>query len=171
MKLYDIPNEFASLWEQIEAAESDEQINSLESIFSEMLQESTNKVEAAAKVVKMLEADATAAADEIKRLTAKKQSAEKQSDRLKGLMLYAVDTAFSGKVKTPLFTIYGQSSAPTLKFEPAPDADITTLPAEFVRISADLNRKSLADAFKEGREIPDAIIVSEEAGKRTLRIR
>lgn len=171
MKLYEIPAEFDALWQQIEAAESEEQLSGLEAQFRVMLQESTAKVEAAAKVVKALVAERDFAKEEAERLSERAAAVDRNIKRLQDLMLYAVDTAFNGKVKTPLFSIWGQTSAETIKFDVAPDCDLMKLPATFVRVTADLNRKALAEAFKQGQPIPDEVIAIPQAGTRFLRIK
>lgn len=183
MKLYEISAEFTELWEQIQAVQNDESIvdgvreqklSELEEKFRVMLQESTDKVENAAKVVRMLEADEDAAAAEAKRLSERAVSIGKNAKRLKDLILFAVDGAFNGKVKTPLFSIWGQTSAQTVSFEPAPDADLKKIAEvypQFVRITTDLDRRALASAYKDGAQIPAAITATPNPGTRYLRIK
>lgn len=132
------------------------------------------KLEGAAMVVQSLQASAEACSIEANRLAVRADSFKAQADGLKARMLGAVDAAFSGKVKTDYFTIWGQTSAPTLGFEVAPDADLAemqkTTPA-VVRTKYELDKLELKRLFQAGEALPRAVTATSVMGKRSLRIK
>jgi Siphovirus Gp157 len=174
IRLYEIPVEAR----EIEAALSEgfgELTPELEERISTFMALGKDKIESAAIVVKSLEADAIECKSESNRLYARAQGLERAADRLKALMLTAVDGGFGGKVKTVKFTIWGQPSAKTTLFALKPDADIYAVAAEspeFVRMGQpELKLDALHKAHKNKEKLPDAIAVEEKDGKRYLRIK
>jgi hypothetical protein len=174
IRLYEIPKEA----EEIEAALSDglgELTPELEQRISAFMAHSKDKIEAAAIVVKSLEADAIECKSESNRLYSRAAGLERAAERLKALMLTAVDGGFGGKVKTVKFTIWGQTSAKTTLFALKPGADIYAVAAEspdFIRMGQpELKLDALHKAHKAKEALPEAITVEEKDGKRFLRIR
>ncbi len=171
MKLYDLPAEAAQL-EMLLTESEGELTPELEQRLKEFIDGGKEKLENAAMVVKSLKAQSDACDAEAKRLKARSASLEANADRLKGLMLVAVDSAFKGKVKTDLFTIWGQDSAGTATFELAPDADLMRLPDAFIKIEAPtLDTGELYDAWKRHQPLPPEVVVTEVPGERSLRMR
>ena len=171
MKLYDLPAEASQLEMLLTEAEG-ELTPELEKRLNDFLQGGTEKIENAACVVRSLQAQSDACNSEAKRLKVRSASLDANSDRLKALMLSAVDGAFKGKVKTALFTIWGQDSPGSATFELAPDADLMRLPDDFVKIEAPtLDTGALYQAWKQHKEIPPEVVVTEIPGKRSLRMR
>jgi hypothetical protein len=134
-----------------------------------------DKIESAAIVVKSIEADSIECKSEANRLYLRATGLERAAERLKGLILTAVDGGFGGKVKTVKFTIWGQTSASHVNFSLKPDADLYAIAAEspdLVRMSKpELKLDALHAAQKAGEKLPDAISVDEKPGTRFLRIR
>jgi hypothetical protein len=173
MKLYDIPMEFAQLEEALIEGQG-ELTPELEARFDEFLRAGKDKLEAGAMVVRSLEMEAEACNQEADRLQTRAESATKNAERLKALVLRAVDLAFSGKVKTDLFTIWGQTSAPVVKFDLDPETTLEDLEKHFptlVRVKRELNASALKDMHKAGEEIPEGLIVTTLPGTRFLRIK
>lgn len=106
MKLCDVPIEFAEL-ERALVESAGELSPELEQRFDTFLRAGKDKIEAAAMVVRGFEMEAEACQQEAKRLGQRSALLEKNAARLKRLILCALDSAFAGKVKTPLFTILG----------------------------------------------------------------
>jgi hypothetical protein len=172
-KLYDIPMEFAELEEAL-VESAGELTPELEARFDEFLKAGKDKIEAGAMVVRGLELEAEACVEEAKRLTQRSQAATKNADRLKALVLRAVDFAFEGKVKTKLFTIWGQTSAPVVKFDLDPETTLEGLGHEFpmlVRVKRELDTSALKDMQKAGGVLPDGLLVTTLPGTRYLRIK
>jgi hypothetical protein len=173
MKLYDIPFEAAQIEQQLMDADG-ELTPEIEKQIGEFLNAGKDKIEAAAMVVRTLEMEAEACKAEAKRLQERSASFTKNADRLKGLVLVALDSAFGGKVKTPLFTIWGQTSAPTIAVELTPDCEVEKFAAEFpwaVKQTIELKKREVVDSIKAGNEIPPGVMYSENPGTRYLRIK
>lgn len=171
MKLYEIPIE-ANEIETLLAENYGELTSEIERRISEFLREGKDKIEAAAIVVKSLEDDADVCRQEAERLTKRAAGLEAGADRLKGLILYAVDEGFGGKVKTAKFTIWGQNAAPSTSFELPPGASIHSVPVEYLRMQdPELDKQALKAALEAEIPIPEQIMISEKPGSRYLRIK
>lgn len=138
------------------------------------LKSGKEKIDAACKVVQSLEASSNSCIEEAKRLNERASSFLKDRDRLKSRILGAIDAAFDGKVKSNLFTVWGQTSAPTVGFEVSPDADLAevqkVLP-EVVRTRYELDKTALKSMRAQGKILPTAVTVVENEGTRYLRIK
>lgn len=174
MKLYDIPIVANEIETQL-AENYGELTPETEQSIADFLRESKDKIESAAMVVKSLEADAEICQQEAERLITRAQGLFKGADRLKGLILFAVDEGFGGKIKTAKFTIWGQTSAVTTSFDLRAAADIYTLASsapQFIRTKdPELDKQALRDAYKADLQLPDCVTVIESPGTRYLRIR
>jgi hypothetical protein len=181
MKLYQVPLEFELLEQELIETEG-ELTPELEARFDAFMRGGKEKIEAAAMVVRRIETEADACDaqakailnGEVARLVTRKLAHEKNASRLKSMVLRAVDHAFSGKVKTPLFTIWGQTSAPSVSIDLAPGVTLEELEKEspfFVRKRLELDKNAVKAAEKSGAELPNSIIVSEVPGTRYLRIK
>lgn len=131
-------------------------------------------IDAACKVVQSLEAASNTCYVEAMRLMARKDSYEQNIKSLKARVLGAVDNAFDGKVKSNLFTVWGQTSAPTVGFEVSPDADLAEVQKVFpevVRTRYELDKTALKSMRAQGKILPAAVTVIENEGTRYLRIK
>jgi hypothetical protein len=173
VKLYEIPVIANEIEAQL-AENYGELTPETERAIADFLKDSKEKIESAAMIVKSLEADAEICRQEAERLMARAQGLFKGEDRLKGLILFAVDEGFGGKIKTAKFTIWGQTSGVTTSFDLKPGADIYTLASaapQFIRTKdPELDRQALRDAHKAELPLPDCITVMEHPGTRYLRI-
>lgn len=171
MHLYEIGIEA----QQIEwlLSEADGEISpELDARMADFLAGGVEKIENAACVVKSLEAEAATLKQQEARMKKRRDSIEANIERLKALMLVAVDAGFKGKLKTSLFSIWGQTSAKTAKFSVAPEVDLLRLPDQFIKIEPPvLATGALLDAWRSKQELPPEIVVQEIEGTRGLRIR
>jgi hypothetical protein len=170
MKLYDIPTEFAII-ETALIENTGELTPELEKQLDDFFRTGKDKIEAGAMVLRGLEMEAKSCKEEAKRLSERAAALENNADRLKKMVLYALDGAFGGKVKTSLFTIWGQTSASVTNLDVAPGLDLKELPEAYVRVSYTLAKDAVKDAIKRGESIPEEIIVSEVPGTRFLRVK
>lgn len=171
MKLYDIPIE-ANEIETVLADTCGELTPDIEQRIAAFLRESKEKVEAAAMVALSLEDDADVCKQEAERLLKRAAGLESGARHLKGLMLFAVDEGFGGKIKTAKFTIWGQSSAATVSFELPPGGDVHAVPLQFLRMKdPELDKQALKAAYEAELVIPEQIVISEKPGTRYLRIK
>jgi hypothetical protein len=169
MKLYEIPAEFAFIEHSLDVlltateGEVTPEVEAAEAKVAEFLKAGSAKIEAAACVIKNIEADAQACKDEAARLSTRSASLANNAARLKALVGVAVDSAFEGKVKTPKFTVYMQDNPQGYSVETAPDCDLLKLAQtfpQFVKVEAAPKKKELTDALKAGEELPTGILVS-----------
>lgn len=173
MSLYQLTMEGEAILEMLQATDG-ELTPDLEAQFDEFLRAGKEKMNAAACVVRNLEANATVCKTEGDRLYDRAAMFMREADALKARMLAAVDAAFDGKVKTPLFTIWGQTSAPTISFEIAADADLAKLAEsdpDLVRSKLELNKQRCIELHKGGDALPREVAVMEKPGTRYLRIK
>ena len=174
MKLYEIGLEA----NEIEAQLHDnfgELTPELEERIRAFLAQGKDKIESAAIVVHSLEEDASICQAEAKRLIERAAQLNQQADKLRGMMLAAVDLGFGGKVRTNLFTIWGQNAPPVTQLELKAGADIYALltrTPQFIRAhDPELDKAALKEALKAGQELPAEIAVVTLEGKRFLRIK
>jgi hypothetical protein len=172
MKLYDLPMEFAAM-EAALVESGGELTPELEQQYDALLRAGADKIEAAAKVVRMLEAQRDACKEEAARLADRAQSLENGKDRLKAMMIGAVD-AFGGKVKTSLFTVYTQTSATQTHVDLVPGTELPRLAEsdpDLVRVTHELNKQFIKEAIKSGQQLPECVVLTEVPGTKSLRIK
>jgi Siphovirus Gp157 len=146
----------------------------LEARLDALMLEGAQSMEAAAMVVKQLEGNATACEEEAKRLRDRAKAFSENADRLKKRMTVALDAAFNGKIKTPLFTIWAQSTAATTLVDLASGYTPEMLQAEYphlVRVKIEVDRPKILSAWKAGEPLPETIFFQENAGTRYCRIK
>jgi len=147
----------------------------LEERMDALLRGGKDKMEAAAKVSRMLESDARACAEEAKRLSERAASLSKQSKSLKTRMAAVLQAAFGGKIKTALFTIWCQTSADHKRVTLAPGGDLKQLQArrpDLVRTEYVLNETAvLACAGSPDAVLPGEVAVENVPGTLYCRIR
>lgn len=173
ISLYDITSKGMEIEEYLRANDG-ELTPEFELWLDQFLEKGKDKIEGAAMVVRSLEESANACDKESDRLKSRSSDFKRQADGLRQRMLHAVDSAFSGKVKTDCFTIWGQTSGETVSFEVAPDADLPAIQRvypEIVRAKYELDKIELKNRIKAGEPIPPAISVDIVPGKRFLRIK
>lgn len=171
MKLYEIPIE-ANEIEATLADSAGELTPEVERRISDFLREGKDKIEAAAIVTNSLLDDAKLCKAEAERLLKRAAGLANAADRLKGLILFAVDEGFGGKVKTAKFTIWAQNSGDTVSFDCLDIYQVAAVAPWAIRTSnPELDKKALKEARDAGLELPEAITVSEQPGTRYLRIK
>jgi len=171
--LYDIGEDAMAINDLLREAEG-ELTPELEARLDALLADGANKLDAAAWVVRQLSGSAEACKLEAKRYRDRADAYERNVDALKARMLFVVETAFSGKLKTDRNTIWSQTSATTVSFDVAPDADLEKVAQEngvFVRRRYELDKLALKNYHDAGEPIPSEIVVTENPGKTSLRIR
>jgi hypothetical protein len=131
-------------------------------------------LEAAAMVVKQLEAGATACEDESKRLRERAKAFQENAEKLKQRMTVALDLAFSGKIRTSLFSVWTQKSADRTIADLVPGVTAEMLHKErpdLVRVKMELDREKCVADFKAHQRLPEYVLFQEKKGERYVRIR
>lgn len=146
----------------------------IETSIDALLAKGADSLDGAAWVIRKLASDAEVCKAEAKRYSERGKALEASAEALKARMLFAVDAAFSGKIKTAKNTIWGQNAAPSLTIELAPDADLARLDvtdSSLVKKTYALNTTEIRNRFQAGDPIPNAINVTENLPTRFLRIK
>lgn len=148
----------------------------LEARIDELMRRAPDRVESAAMVVKQLDAYAQTCKQEATRLAERAASFTKNADRLKKLMVVAVDAAFNGKVKTARFSIWTQKAADSVSFDVGEGFTLEMVKQDhpdLVRTKEEisLNKIALEQIYKSGQPIPEAISATPKTGERYIRIK
>ena len=173
LTLYDLSLEGVQINELLYLNEG-ELTPELEARLDALIQTGPERVEAAAMVVRGLEASADACAAEAERLAKRAASFHANAAYLKERMTMVLDCAFNGKLKTDKFTVWTQQAADNVSFEVAEGHTIDEVeqanPA-LVRVKKELDKIALKDAFKADKPLPHSITFQTSPGKRSLRIK
>ena len=174
MKLYDLPTEAQAIEEAL-FDNLGELTPELEKRIQAFLTGGKDKIESAAIVIGSLDEDASVCQAEAKRLIERAAQLNQNADRLRGMVLCAVDLAFGGKVRTEKYTIWGQTSGQVTQFELKAGVDIYLLLSknpELVKApEPELNKTALKETIKAGGQIPEDIAIRTVPGTRFLRIK
>lgn len=149
MKLYEISETARKLQELLEAGEIDEQTvaDTMEAIGAE------EKLESYCYVQKNLEAEVAAYKAEIERMTARKQSLEKQIDRLKAAQVEFLQASGQKKAKAGTFSLSLRES------EAVYVTDESEIPAAFWKPQpAKLDKAAVKAALKAGEAVAGAAL-------------
>jgi hypothetical protein len=171
--LYDLSVEGLQIQQILEENEG-ELTTELEQRLDALMIEGPERIEAAAMVVRALEAQQQACIDEMQRLGQRGIGFGNNAKRLKERIRIALDCAFGGKVKTARFTIWNQTSAATVAFDLAEEFTPEMLAEDYpalVRTKVELNKTALKEAFERGESLPEAVHIEEIPGTRYVRIK
>ena len=173
LSLYELSMEGVVIRDWLEANEG-ELTPEMEKRFETMMLAGPDRIEAAAMVVRNLEASAEACEHEVERLARRASSFNKNRQFLLDRIAMALDCAFNGKIKTDKFTIYTQASAEHITFDIADGHTIDEIEAcdpMLVRVKKELDKIALKALFTAGKPLPEIINFERTPGKRTARIR
>lgn len=139
-----------------------------------LMEAAPERIEAAAMVVRTLEASEAACAAEADRFARRAKSLADNAARLKERMAWVVDAAFNGKVRTDRFTVWTQAAPEHVAFDVAEGHtidEVESADASLVRVKKDLDKIALKEKFKAGQALPAAISFTRSEGKRYVRIK
>ena len=168
--LYEISTEGLEI-ERILTEQEGELTPGLEQRIDTLLREGPERVEAAAMVVRGMEASAVACETEVARLAARAKALQNSAERLKRYIAFALDAAFGGKVKTQRFSVWTQKAPDSTVFDLREEYSLDQLDPAYVRVKEGLDKIALKQALQEGRELPEAIYVEHVEGRRYARIK
>ena len=160
MNLYDLTDNFNKVYNQIQAGEDSEvyldTLNSIEEAIEE-------KAIGYAKVIKNIESDNQALAEEIKRLQGRKASNENAIKNLKSNLQDSMEQTGKTVFKTPLFSFGIQNNKESTNI-----IDETKIPEHYFNEQPKkLDKRRLLEDMQNGEEIEGADIKQT----RSLRIR
>lgn len=153
MNLYEMTTAASEMYELLCSGEIDEEV------FNDTLQAmgTDEKVENCCKVIRQLEADATAYEKEEKRFKDKKTTAKNGVARLKKSILSFLQAADKKKINAGLFTVSKQKSS-AVKI-----LDENLIPDEFFKVSLEPMKSEIKKAIDSGEKVAGAIIVENES--------
>ena len=112
------------------------------------------KVEGVCCVIRTLQAEAEAAAVEVKRLRELEEVRRNKADGLKAYLKTCLERIGQSSVKTPLFGVRIQrNSVPSILL----DCEIEALPTMFQKHRVDADRAALIEWWKAGKELPPGV--------------
>ena len=173
MTLYDLSLEGVQINELLYLNEG-ELTPELEARLDALIQAGPERVEAAAMVVRGLEASADACAAEAQRLAQRATSFHNNASYLKERMAIVLDCAFNGKLKTDKFTVWTQQAPDSVTFDIAEGHTIDEVEQEnpaLVRVKKELDKIALKEAFKADQPLPHSVTFQTAPGKRYVRIK
>ena len=144
--LYELTDDYLTLLEMAEDPDIDEQalMDTMEGIEGAL----EIKAEGYAKIIRMLEGDAAACDAESKRLRNKKQAIERNIDRMKKALQYAMETTGKTKFKTPLFSFNIQKNTPSVVMD---EQYIENIPDEYlIPQEPKIDKKKIKEDLKAG---------------------
>lgn len=171
--LYDLTAEGLEIFDMLED-NLGELTPELEQRLDKLMLEGPERIEAAAMVVRSMESNAAACEAEADRLRQRAKAFDAQVDRLKKRMTLCLDSAFSGKVKTPLFSVWTQKSADRTVADLVPGVTAEMLHQErpdLVRVKMELDREKAVSDYKAGKPLPELLLFEEKEGSRYVRIK
>ena len=158
MKLFEIANEFKTLYD---IATEEEDVETLSKLYDELEMKLEDKAENVRIVLMQLKADEELLSDEIKRLQTRKKSIAKNRENLKSLLAWTLQSAGVPKLKTPKATFYFTNTK-SVAIE-----DVEKLPQAFVKIEKKPLKTELKKALLNGETIEGATLEETQ----TLNIR
>jgi len=170
--LYDIGQTGQQL-EQILTETEGEITPEIDQAMKALLTAGKDKIEAAAAIVRQLEAEADLCKTEAGRLMARVASTEHQIEALKERMVFALDSAYDGKVKTARWTVWTQHAKDSMSVAIAEGKSIKDVPESFLLPPAErhISKTAITNAVMFGQPIPEAIVAEIVPGKRFIRIK
>lgn len=150
MRLYDITEAYVQL--QLRAEDGDDVSAELEALDGEL----EKKAEGVLHVLRNLEGDADKIDEEIKRLTAKKRTAENSAQRLRDYLRAGMERSGLTRIKGPTFSITLSDGPVRIEVD-----DESKLPDAYVRVKREPNKQALLANYKETGEILDGTRIEQ----------
>jgi len=152
--LYEISNELRQL-----LIDTDELDPVMEEKIDKLSLDLYAKCDGVCRVLAEIEGEAAAYKHEIDRLSATMQVKTNAVARLKNYLKTSLETIGETKFKTTLFSLsVCKNAVPSVDIDPERASE---LPEEFQRLKVEANKKALGDAWKEGKELPGFVSVTQ----------
>ena len=146
--LYELKNEFNTLWEILEdELADDETISGAWEVAQEDL---ADKLENCCKYIKNCEAEIAGLKAEEDRLNARRKDKENAVKRLKDLMKQAMLAAGEKKIQCGTFTTSVQNNAPLVVLD---EQYMENIPEEYLVHKTDINRRQMLEDLKAGKDL------------------
>ncbi|OMF70468.1 siphovirus Gp157 family protein [Paenibacillus glucanolyticus] len=156
MNLYELTEQYQSILEMArEGAEGfdyEQMLDGMEGAISD-------KLDGYCKVIKTLEAEAEAVKTESLRLSQRETSLKNQVSRIKEAMKSGMIRLNIDKHKSTLFTV--SVTKPRQRVEVT---NLDAVPSELIRVTRDVDKKSVMDLLKSGQKVHGVELVDGESG-------
>ena len=165
LSLFDISLEYHALTDLIdndlevneETGEITDNSKELKELFENLQMTFEEKLDNSQKYLLTLKGEESILADEIKRLQAKKAAVKNKQDRLKSMMLNALQTSNQGKFKTALYSFNIKNT------EAVEIVDDSLLGRSFLRMKLEADKTKIKEALKSGNEVEGAKLVQNSS--------
>lgn len=165
LSLFDISLEYHALTDLIdndlevneETGEITDNSKELTELFENLQMTFEEKLDNSQKYLLTLKGEESILADEIKRLQAKKAAVKNKQDRLKSMMLNALQTSNQGKFKTALYSFNIKNT------EAVEIVDDNLLGRSFLRMKLEADKTKIKEALKSGNEVEGAKLVQNSS--------
>lgn len=165
LSLFDISLEYHALTDLIdndlevneETGEITDNSKELTELFENLQMTFEEKLDNSQKYLLTLKGEESILADEIKRLQAKKAAVKNKQDRLKSMMLNALQTSNQGKFKTALYSFNIKNT------EAVEIVDDSLLGRSFLRMKLEADKTKIKEALKSGNEVEGAKLVQNSS--------
>lgn len=162
MTLYELTGAYLDIQKAVYDPDFDQE--SAEAALADITDALEEKADNYARIIKQLDADADAIAEEIRRLSARKAMLDNRADWLKGHLQAAMTATGKLKFKTPFFSSGIQKNPPSVVL----DAGLDAIPEEYlVQQDPKVDKKAIGAILKTGEVLPFAHLEQGES----LRIR
>ena len=162
MKLYELTEAYADLMSRLEDCNTSAEEEAVLAEIDAVSQDIASKGEAYARIIRNKLADAAAIESEIKRLQARKKSAENTVERLKENILYAMGMVGATELNTTIGKWRIHKNVPSVVI-----MDEAKIPNEFtVPQPPKILKIAIMQHFKETGEIPEGCDIVQSEGVR-----
>lgn len=147
--IYEIKNEFNTLWLILEDELADDE--TLADAFQTATEDLAEKLENCCKYIKNEEADITGLKEEIERLQSKKKAKENAISRLKKMMQEALEAAGEKKLPCGTFTCAIQNNPESVVLD---EQYVENFPTEYLKFAEpEVDKKKLREDLKAGKNL------------------
>ena len=162
--VYELKNEFNTLWSILEDELADDEM--ILGAWETAQEDLAIKLENCCKYIKNEEALITGLKEEEERLNARRKAKENAIKRLKALMQDTMTAAGEKKIQCGTFTTSIQNNAPSVVVD---EQYIENIPEEYLRIKEpEIDRKKMLEDLKAGKDLEG---LAHLEVKQSLRIR
>ena len=144
MKLFDIADEFKTLYD---IATNEEDVETLTKLYDELQMKLEDKAENVRVVLMQLKADEELLSKEIERLRKRKQTITNNRENLKSLLAWTMQSAGVPKLKTLKATFYFSTT------DSVSINDIEKIPQQYLKIEKKPLKTEIKKALKKGEHI------------------
>ena len=162
MRLYELTDTYAELLMQFEEEENPEKKAEILDAITNVEDDISAKAENYARIVKNAESDIETLAAEIRRLQAKKKTAENVVSRVKENLHFAMEIAGATSIKTSIGKWRVQQNPPRVEV-----VDVSKVPARFlIEKEPDVDKRAMLNEFRITGEVFDGVEIRRESGVR-----